>query len=249
MRRSSMPALRRVMVRAAALGDVELRDELDRSLAAVAASKGKLEPLRFLVNQGADPSAVDKHGISVLAYAAWKGQTVIVEYLLKSCGLAPEGAPDVFGLYPMHKAAGYGQAAVLRLLLAAGADVNLPTAEVTAPPSYEAKSKIETALAIATRLGFHNAMRVLLEQPRVRVDQEDRHGDTALHWAARRGDWRGVQILTSAGADSSVKNRAGQSPVDVAPRWLRAALATGLIRLYPSKAMAWLDPTWRDELP
>ena len=249
IRKSNMAALRRVIKRAVEVGDVELRDELDRSIAAVAASKGKLEPLRFLISQGADPSAVDKHGISVLAYAAWKGQSVVVEYLLKECGLAPEGCADVFGLHPMHKAAGYGQAGVLRLLLAAGADVNLPTAEVTAPPSYEAKSKLETALAIAARLGFHSAMRVLLSQPRVRVDQQDRHGDTPLHWAARKGDWRGVQILISAGADSSVQNRAGKTPVEEAPSGLRVAMVTGTVRLYPSKFMAWLDPTWRDELP
>lgn len=248
LRLSNMASLRRVVAAAqAALDDVELRDSLGRTLASVAASKGKLEALRFLVAQGADPRAGDAHGLSPLAYAAWKGQNHIVSFLVQTCGCAPEGEADVFGLHPLHKAAGYGNAVVLGLLLDAGASVNLTTAEVTAPPSYRATSKRETALAIATRLGFHGAMRVLLARPDVRIDLADQHGDTPLHWAARRADWRASQLLLSAGADASVLNRAGRSPVDEAGGLLRVALVTGLGRLFPSRLAAWLDPTWRGE--
>ncbi|EGD76814.1 hypothetical protein PTSG_08162 [Salpingoeca rosetta] len=224
-------------------GDVELRDSIGRSLSMLAAGLGKLQALKFLLREGADARAVDQHGLTLLEHASWKDQVFVVQYLLHDVKMHPDQSCDMFGLYPLHKAAGYGNANVLQQLLDAGADVNQPTAESTAPPSYEAGSKLETALAIASRLGYHDAMRTLLSTEGCRVNQADRHGDTPLHHALRKGDWRATELLVSAGADPSLCNGEQKTGLAVASSLpLALAVRTRLIRLFPTRVVQFLDP-------
>jgi hypothetical protein len=231
-----------LLLEAKQLGDVELRDTMGRSLLSAAGGMGKLQPFKAILEAGADPSSRDKHGLSVLKHSSWKNQEFVVAHLLTVCRVSANEGPDVFGLYSIHKASGYGNCEVLRLLLAHGADVNQRTGDVTAPPSYEAKSKNETALAIASRLGFHAAMRVLLGQPGCDVNVQDNLGDTGLHHACRKGDWRAVEILLNNGADVGLQNHKGETPEDGASsRQLRLAVLTRAARLYPTQLLAWMD--------
>ena len=49
----------------------------------LAADYGQLEVLEYLVSQGADINAKDKHGISVILAAIWEGHAKCVKFLLE----------------------------------------------------------------------------------------------------------------------------------------------------------------------
>jgi len=242
IRGNHLRELKDLLLEAQQLGDVELRNNMGRSLLSVAGSMGKLQPFKAILDAGADPTSRDKHGLSVLKHSSWKNQEFVVAHLLKACRVDPNEAPDVFGLYSLHKASGYGNCQVLQLLLTHGANVNQRTGDITAPPSYEAKTKNETALAIAARLGFHAAMRVLLAHPDCDVNVQDNLGDTGLHHACRKGDWRAVEILMNNGADVGLRNQKGETPdMGASNGRLRLAVQTRVARLYPTRALAWMD--------
>ena len=74
-------------------------------------------------------------------------------------------------------------------LLQAGAD-----------PSIKGK-KGSTPLHFAARGGNDEIIKVLLEQPKVKVDVKDSYGKTALHVACSEGQSRVCQLLLDKGAD------------------------------------------------
>ena len=55
-----------------------------------------------------------------------------------------------------------------------------------------------------------------LIQGKVDLNARDNFGDTALHWAARKGLRDGVICLLEAGADFDLRNYEGKRPIDVA---------------------------------
>jgi len=70
-----------------------------RTLLHYAADYGQGEVVSYLISQGADVNALDKHGISALLAAIWEGHTNCVKILLNSgasrTGTAPDGTSYV----------------------------------------------------------------------------------------------------------------------------------------------------------
>jgi len=62
-----------------------------------AADYGQVDVLTYLLDKGADPNVLDKHGISVVLAAIWEGHTECVKILLKNgaskSGTTPDGLP------------------------------------------------------------------------------------------------------------------------------------------------------------
>ncbi|GBP31897.1 Myotrophin [Eumeta japonica] len=62
-----------------------------------AADYGQTAVLSYLLDKGADPNMIDKHGISVLLAAIWEGHTDCVKMLIKhgasKNGKTPDGTP------------------------------------------------------------------------------------------------------------------------------------------------------------
>ncbi|KAL4708972.1 hypothetical protein ACJJTC_005833 [Scirpophaga incertulas] len=62
-----------------------------------AADYGQTTVLNYLLDKGADPNMVDKHGISVILAAIWEGHTDCVKTLLNhgasKNGKTPDGVP------------------------------------------------------------------------------------------------------------------------------------------------------------
>jgi ankyrin repeat protein len=125
-----------------------------------------------------------------------------------------ESAANAVGATPFLMAARAGDAAVMRVLAAAGADPRATTPQKA------------TAVMLAANLGgsvdywlpessYLDAVRLALELG-VNVNAANTAGDTALHVAALRGSATFVQVLIDHGANVNVKNKYGWTPLTVA---------------------------------
>ena len=54
------------------------------------------------------------------------------------------------------------------------------------------------------------------KQKKQAVNQGDEQGNTPLHMATLRSDLPTIKILENAGADSSIKNKSDETPIDIA---------------------------------
>ena len=119
------------------------------------------------------------------------------------------------GATPLMRAARSGDYAVMKLLLAKGAD-----------PKHTAKDGT-TAFLVAAGIGYRDkstrgteadaleAIKVALDQG-ADVNQASTRGETALHGAAGRGADTIVDFLVAHGAKIDAKNRQGQTILDYA---------------------------------
>ncbi|MYK85124.1 MAG: hypothetical protein F4025_01645, partial [Synechococcus sp. SB0669_bin_7] len=102
----------------------DTRDEEGRTPLHRAAWSNQVEPVRALLDAGADPSARDEAGRTPLHTAAWRSKTPAVVQALLAAGADPN-ARDEDGRTPLHRAAGWSETpAVVQVLLDAGADPN-----------------------------------------------------------------------------------------------------------------------------
>ena len=83
------------------------------------------------------------------------------------------------------------------------------------PNSTEAGSG-RTPLHKAAYFGHAKVISYLVNVHAVDIDVQDADGDTALHDAARFGDVDCITVLLAAGADETVANLDGQTPLDLA---------------------------------
>jgi ankyrin repeat protein len=126
--------------------------------------------------------------------------------------------PNKWDLYPIHLAADHGHSEVIRVLLRAGADVNMPHPRVQATP-----------LQYAATQGHLDAVRTLIAAG-ARVDSVDIEGRTPLMWAAWKGQGPVVQELLEHGADVSRKNKRGGTALYYAEKYGHAKVAELLRR-------------------
>jgi ankyrin repeat protein len=157
-----------------------------------AAGNGDLDAVNCLLDHGADVKARTPTGFTALIGAALSGNARVVALLLER-GADPNAVCELErGILqtPAGVAAGMGHADCLRLLMAAGADVNVQGG----PFSHN-------ALLGAATTASKETVRLLLAK--ADVNATDWGGDTALDWAARRGETDIVKMLREAGAEQS----------------------------------------------
>lgn len=201
-----------------------------------AAVRGDLETTRALLAHGADPNARLTKGSPVRRFASqW-------------------ALPRTFtGATPLFVAAAYRESAIVGELLAWGAMVDTPIATGMTPLLVAVDTNFEKEVR-PTDLARWNivdsdfpevptaeddvvaTLRRLVEAG-ANVDARDENGSTALHPAASLGWTRVIQLLADRGADLTVANKNGKTPLDLAtPRAdgrggsLGSAAATALLR-------------------
>jgi ankyrin repeat protein len=183
---------------------------------------------RILATDPNAASALDENGVSALLTAAYHGNAAAVTALretgmaltvfeaaavgdvgrvraLVDADPALARAYAVDGFHPLGLAAFFGHSDVVRILIAAGAEVSAPSRNrmrVTALHSALAGPDHESALALIAAGADVNAV------------QQD--GFTALHEAAQNGDRTAVDALLAAGADPSRTLASGERPADLA---------------------------------
>ena len=151
----------------------------------LAAQCGQKAMVSLLGGRGANVEAVDSTNMTALAAAASRGHEQMVEALL-AAGAAPD-AQGGAGCSPLH--AGVKHPAVVRALVAAGADVERRHSGTGGTP-----------LLRAVRAGAAESVRVLLAAG-ARTAARARNGDTPLICATSIGACKVVSELLVAGAD------------------------------------------------
>ncbi|CAJ1352387.1 unnamed protein product, partial [Effrenium voratum] len=177
-----------------------------------AAGVGATEVLRILLRPGLLP---ERNARSPLHAACLQGHLEAAQLLLQARACA--GCQDSKGVQPLHLAAFGGAGHALELL-------RLLLAHRAAGASADAEK--QTALHWAARGGAKTALleELLKEGPRkgrakgFGVDAQDAFGRSPLHWAVVNGHRSAVVALLAAGADRTLRDGAGETPLAVAER-------------------------------
>ena len=175
-----------------------------------------LDAAQRLLHTGANPDAANRYGVTPLSLAAQNGSSPMIQALLQA-GARPTSAI-------LMTAAHTGNAEVVRMLLARGADANARESSLG-----------ETALMWAAAEDHPEAVRALIEHgadPNARSDKlvypKDRfglegvitilpHGSwTALMYAARQGSLEAARTLAEMGAELNVADPDGTTALELA---------------------------------
>ncbi|KAJ3010225.1 UNVERIFIED_CONTAM: hypothetical protein HDU68_002258, partial [Siphonaria sp. JEL0065] len=178
-------------------------DEDQRTALHWAASGKHIQVVEYLVTNGSDVNAQDDAKWTPLMIAASVGAGPIVDYLLLNgadVNLANENKQT-----PIFYAASKGWLDVCSLLINNGARIN-------------ARDGLnQTPLHRACARGNIAVVRRFLEQPNIKLDFEDKSGNTVLHVAVDNGHAEIAVLLVEAGAELDVENCEKQKPLDLAP--------------------------------
>ncbi len=199
----------------------------------VAIKSGDVEQLQSMLDEAPELlNSRDEHGESPILTAVYYRQSDILGELIKR---TPElsiweaaatghllrvnelldrdsallNAFSLDGFTPLGLAAFFGRKAILDELIRRGADVNIHSnnaMRVMALHSAVAHRDIDRAIQMA---------RSLLEKG-AEVNAKQSGGFTALHEAALRGNIELTSLLLRWGADPSIKDDEGKSPIDIA---------------------------------
>jgi uncharacterized protein len=199
-----------------------------------AATGGNVAKVRAMLQ--ADPSlarAKDENGVSVIMKATYYGKKDVVAALLESAveidvfeaaatgrtarltellskdpSLANAHSHD--GFTPLGFAAFFGQPEIVKALLDAGADVNVPSRE----------SMKVTPLASAAAAKQTEIARLLIERG-ANVNARAASGHIPLHEAAGNGNVELVKLLIESGAEVNARTDDGKTPLDFAREYKR----------------------------
>src|SRR5579871_1914211 len=148
----------------------------------------------LLLRAGADANAVNDFQLTPLSEACTNANSALVRLLLKS-GAHPN-TPIATGETPLMTCSRSGAADAVRLLVEYGAAVN----------AKEPRQN-QTALMWAAAERHPDVVRALIDS-HAELTASTKQGFTALHFAARVGDFEGVKVLLAAGMDVNILTHA-----------------------------------------
>ena len=119
-------------------------------------------------------------------------------------GTVDVNGKNIYGQTALHLACYEGHCDIVDLLLDHGADIEVRS------------SRDSTPLMMASRNDRAASITKLLLHRGCAMNAVNDFGDTALHWACKRGSTECVKELLTHGADATIKNEYGSTPFDVA---------------------------------
>ena len=153
-----------------------------------AAQVGDRDGVKSLLKQAADVNAAQGDGMTALHWAAMKNDAELARTLLYA-GANVRAMTRIGNYTPLILAAQAGNAAVMEPIIAAGADVNVKTANGT------------TALMLAAASGNADSVKTLLDKGADVNAKEGVRGLNAVMFAAASNRAEVVQVLAARGAD------------------------------------------------
>ena len=218
--------------------DIEIKDDMGRSPLHWACRSGALDVVKLLVKAGAGVRATDNDGNTCLMCASSEGHTETVRYLV--------GLPEVDlshkvndGWSALHCAADLKHADVVKVLIDAGADIEikddtghsllhwacrsgaLDVVKLLAKAGAGVRvtdNQGHTCLMCASAQGHTDTVHYLVGLPQVDLSHKDNNGCTALHHAGDQNHADVVKVLIDAGADIEAKDDMGRPPLHWACR-------------------------------
>lgn len=166
-------------------------------------SEPPLDVVREIIHRS-DGNRRTRMGDTALHLAAGgRHDQLQVVRLLLAAGCNPE-APNGREETPLHVALLHDHRGTAKLLLEAGANIGAPD------------RMLQTPLHLAAARDSQDIIRMALEQDDQHLNARDANGETALHAAARRGHNMCVRLLLDAGADATIADARGKSPLEAA---------------------------------
>ncbi|XP_059517209.1 nuclear factor NF-kappa-B p100 subunit isoform X1 [Myotis daubentonii] len=200
-----------VLYHARHLGVVNITNHLHQTPLHLAVITGQTNVVSFLLQVGADPTLLDRHGDSAVHLALRAGASApdLLGALLRSGVPAmPQllHMPDFEGLYPVHLAVHARSPECLDLLVDSGAEVE--AAE---------RQGGRTALHLATEMEELGLVTHLVTKLHANVNARTFAGNTPLHLAAGLGSPTLTRLLLKAGADIHAENEEPLCPLPSPP--------------------------------
>jgi len=178
--------------------DINVQNEfLKNSALHEASSKGFLEVVELLVENGADILLLNGTDMTPIHLAARDGQTQIVEFLLAKVGKVPERIlNDIMSVANMSST---GRPEIVEMLR------KFRLQQVA--PTTDGMKEADGILLEASESGDFDKVQKALESG-ANVEETDSRGMKAIIWAGLRGHFDIVKILLEKGADVNGTNTA-----------------------------------------
>jgi ankyrin repeat protein len=202
-------------------------------------------------------SRLGRHAESLMHQAVHHENIEVIKRFLKHN--VNVNAKNINGDYyedtPLHIATRKGNKEIVELLIAHGADINMPNYDDNTPlhiatmggnieivelliargadinlPNYDE----DTPLHIATRKGNKEIVELLIAH-HANIDQpNDWNEDTPLHIATRKGNKEIVELLINGGANTNIQNKYESTPLHIATKKNYKEIVKLLLQKEPS---------------
>ena len=180
----------------------------------MAAKKGYLDIVKYLIEADADVNLQDKKGDLALIMAANQGHIDTVRYLIEAN--ASVNMQNEEGATALLLAAQNGHMDIVKCLIQLNSNVNMQSKD-----GY-------TALIVAAQKGNMDIVRYLIEA-NAKVDMQTENGLTALQRACQYGHLGAAEHLIKANADVDLKDEDGLTPLRLASQYKHAHIVRLLI--------------------
>jgi ankyrin repeat protein len=183
---------------------------------ALACESGSAAVVEQLLKAGVNPEATGPLGETALHTCAHSGNADVAKALLAR-GAKVDAGDSWRGQTPLMWAAAQGHAAMVRVLVEAGADVNARSTVVTWERQRTAEPRDKwlppggfTALLLAARAGCVDCVNVLAKAG-ANINEIDPENHTALVLALMNGEFDVAGALIDAGIDISIADNVGRT--------------------------------------
>eukprot|EP00794_Sanderia_malayensis_P018710 gene18710-20598_t len=202
----------------------------------IAAVMGHGSVVKFLIKSGADVSAVTEQLATALHFAATFGNTDVMDLLLNVEGCAVD-AKNVKGQTALHKATRRGETDAMVLLLKHGANINMrdnkgcTALHLAVQNNQDEAAKLlvereavtliknvdmQNVLHLACANGNFPITSMLLESNHKLIHSRDEQNQTAMHYAAKYGHLKILELLVSKTMQWRDQDITGQTPLHLA---------------------------------
>jgi ankyrin repeat protein len=201
-----------------------------------AANGGLKEVVPFLLSKGAQARCRDGDGDTPLRHAFRVGQAGVMKMLLQHMGLQGLEERIEMGWTPLMEACGEGKVGLVREIVQHMGGQELEEADSRGRTALhwaasEGRNEVvailldkgaqagigdandSTPLMKAASRGHLGVVRLLVQHTGGQgLDATSIHGETALHWAVKRGHEAVMAFLLSQGAQATIADRCGMTP-------------------------------------